>query len=206
VCGLIDCLVFDGRQASELALASSAVVVGALNPRDDCSRTRCQRRTAAAARICSLTPPGSSTTAETGVAVMDLRIPVTCPPSRAGRPERGLLGTSRSTRAIVHPDSTGSAAATVNRSCQARTQQSGSVAACLTAEPWLSVPVVGSRQVGWRRDRRGAQCGVCALLASELECQAGDDERREKERQKPLAGAPEGDDFALGRVEGLSSA
>jgi hypothetical protein len=44
------------------------------------------------------------------------------------------------------------------------------------------------------------------LLANEFECQAGDDERREKERQKPLAGAPEGDDFTLGRIEGLSSA
>jgi hypothetical protein len=40
----------------------------------------------------------------------------------------------------------------------------------------------------------------------ELERQAGDDEGREKERQEPLAGAPEGDHFALGGIEGLSSA
>ena len=51
-----------------------------------------------------------------------------------------------------------------------------------------------------------ALIGEPRLLASEFECQAGDDEGREKERQKPLAGASEGDDFALGGVEGLSSA
>src|SRR6266568_8996196 len=44
------------------------------------------------------------------------------------------------------------------------------------------------------------------LLANEYECQAGDDERREKDRQKPLAGASEGDGFAVGGVEGLSTA
>src|ERR1700730_5999162 len=43
-------------------------------------------------------------------------------------------------------------------------------------------------------------------LASELERQARHDERHEKDRQNPLSGASEGDDFALGRVEGLSSA
>jgi len=40
----------------------------------------------------------------------------------------------------------------------------------------------------------------------ELERQAGNDEGREKEGQKPLAGASEGDNFALGGIEGLSSA
>ena len=44
------------------------------------------------------------------------------------------------------------------------------------------------------------------LLAYVFDGQAGDGDRREKERQKPLAGASEGDDFALGRVEGLSPA
>src|SRR6516165_4549714 len=40
----------------------------------------------------------------------------------------------------------------------------------------------------------------------ELERQAGNDEGREKEGQKPLAGASEGDHFALGGIEGLGSA
>src|SRR5437870_1086696 len=44
------------------------------------------------------------------------------------------------------------------------------------------------------------------LLASERECQAGDDEGRGKDGQNPLSGAPEGDGFALSGVEGLSSA
>ena len=44
------------------------------------------------------------------------------------------------------------------------------------------------------------------LLANEFECQAGNDEGREKDRQDPLSGASEGDDFALGGVEGLGSA
>ena len=44
------------------------------------------------------------------------------------------------------------------------------------------------------------------LLANENECQAGDDEGREEERQEPLARASEGDDLAVGGVEGLGSA
>ena len=44
------------------------------------------------------------------------------------------------------------------------------------------------------------------LLPTELDRQAGNDEGREKEGQKPLAGAPEGDDFALGGIEGLGPA
>src|SRR6516165_12714982 len=40
----------------------------------------------------------------------------------------------------------------------------------------------------------------------ELERQAGNDEGREKEGQEPLAGASEGDHFALSGIEGLSSA
>ena len=43
----------------------------------------------------------------------------------------------------------------------------------LTAEPWLSVPVVGSRQVGWRRDCGGAQCGVCAYSRVSLSARLG---------------------------------
>jgi len=44
------------------------------------------------------------------------------------------------------------------------------------------------------------------LLPDELEGQAGNDEGREKEGQKPLAGASEGDNFAVGGIECLSSA
>src|SRR6516165_661877 len=43
-------------------------------------------------------------------------------------------------------------------------------------------------------------------LPTELERQAGKDKGREKERQEPLAGASEGDQFALGRIEGLNTA
>jgi hypothetical protein len=41
---------------------------------------------------------------------------------------------------------------------------------------------------------------------AELDRQAGDDKGREEDRQKTLSGASEGDDLALGGVEGLSSA
>ena len=44
------------------------------------------------------------------------------------------------------------------------------------------------------------------LLALELERQAGDDKGREKDRQKPLSSASEGDCFALGSIESLGSA
>ena len=44
------------------------------------------------------------------------------------------------------------------------------------------------------------------LLADENECQSGDDERREEERQEPLARASEGNDLTVGGVEGLGSA
>jgi hypothetical protein len=43
-------------------------------------------------------------------------------------------------------------------------------------------------------------------FAAELERQAWDDEGREKDRQKALSGASEGDGLALGGLEGLSSA
>src|SRR5664279_4046442 len=43
-------------------------------------------------------------------------------------------------------------------------------------------------------------------FTAELERQAGDDEGREKDRQKALSGASEGDGLALGGLEGLSSA
>jgi len=44
------------------------------------------------------------------------------------------------------------------------------------------------------------------LLRTERERQAWHDERHEKDRQEPLSGASEGDDLALGRVEGQSAA
>jgi len=44
------------------------------------------------------------------------------------------------------------------------------------------------------------------LLTRELERQAGDNEGCEKDRQKPLSSASEGDGLALGGVEGLGSA
>ena len=44
------------------------------------------------------------------------------------------------------------------------------------------------------------------LLANENECQLGDDERRQEQRQEPLARASEQDGLAVGGVEGLSSA
>jgi hypothetical protein len=44
------------------------------------------------------------------------------------------------------------------------------------------------------------------LLPTEAERQAGNGEGREKDRQKPLAGASKGDYFAVGGIEGLSSA
>src|SRR5674476_835527 len=43
-------------------------------------------------------------------------------------------------------------------------------------------------------------------LTAELERQAWDDEGREKDRQKALSGASEGDGLALGGLEGMSSA
>src|SRR5665213_1334143 len=42
-------------------------------------------------------------------------------------------------------------------------------------------------------------------FTAELERQAGDDERREEDRQKALPGASEGDGLAFGGLEGLSS-
>src|ERR1019366_4063483 len=50
----------------------------------------------------------------------------------------------------------------------------------------------------WRSDRRG--------VTAELESEAGDEEGREEDRQKALAGASEGDGLALSGVEGLRSA
>jgi hypothetical protein len=43
-------------------------------------------------------------------------------------------------------------------------------------------------------------------IANEFQCQPGNDKGREKDRQEPLSGASEGDDLALGGVEGLSAA
>jgi len=40
----------------------------------------------------------------------------------------------------------------------------------------------------------------------ERECQAGNDEGQEKDRQDALSAASEGDGFALGGIEGLGSA
>ena len=56
------------------------------------------------------------------------------------------------------------------------------------------------RAVRWRSDREPR------LLASERECQAGNNEGREKDRQRPLSAASEGNNVALGGVEGPSSA
>jgi hypothetical protein len=47
---------------------------------------------------------------------------------------------------------------------------------------------------------------MCGLHPTELERQAGNDEGREKERQEPLASAPEGDHFAVGGIERLRPA
>ena len=44
------------------------------------------------------------------------------------------------------------------------------------------------------------------LLAMERDCQAGNDEGQEEDRQDALSAASEGDGFALGGVEGLGSA
>jgi hypothetical protein len=43
-------------------------------------------------------------------------------------------------------------------------------------------------------------------LANEFQCQPGNDEGCEKDRQEPLSSASEGDDLALGGVEGLNAA
>src|SRR5665213_1011403 len=56
------------------------------------------------------------------------------------------------------------------------------------------------RAVRWRSAREPR------LLASERECQAGNNEGREKDRQRPLSAASEGNNVALGGVEGPSSA
>jgi hypothetical protein len=48
--------------------------------------------------------------------------------------------------------------------------------------------------------------GDADSIANEFQCQPGNDEGCEKDRQEPLSGAPEGDDLALGGVEGLSAA
>ena len=42
--------------------------------------------------------------------------------------------------------------------------------------------------------------------AAELECQAGDDERRKEDRQEALSGASEADDLTVGCLEVLSPA
>src|SRR5262245_50822395 len=45
-----------------------------------------------------------------------------------------------------------------------------------------------------------------SVLAMERECQAGNGEGQEKDRQDALSAALEADDFAVGGVEGLGSA
>jgi len=52
----------------------------------------------------------------------------------------------------------------------------------------------------------GALFGELCLLALKRECQAGNDEGQEKDRQDALSPASEAGDFALGDVEGLGSA
>lgn len=47
---------------------------------------------------------------------------------------------------------------------------------------------------------------IPSVFSPERQRQAGNDERREKDRQKPLSGTPEGDDLILGRVERPDSA
>ncbi len=59
---------------------------------------------------------------------------------------------------------------------------------------------VAKRRAGERHD------GDADSLAHEFQRQPGNDERCEKERQEPLSGAAEGDDLALGGVEGLRAA
>src|ERR1019366_8740589 len=56
------------------------------------------------------------------------------------------------------------------------------------------------RTVRWRSDREPR------LPASQRECQTGNNEGREKDRQRPLSAASEGNNVALGGVEGPSSA
>src|ERR1700730_4459775 len=56
------------------------------------------------------------------------------------------------------------------------------------------------RAVRWRSDREPC------LLASQRECQAGNNEGRKKDRQRRLSAASEGNGVAVGGVEGPSSA
>jgi hypothetical protein len=60
--------------------------------------------------------------------------------------------------------------------------------------------VDASGRAGERRD------GDADSIANEFQGQAGNDKGCEKDRQEPLSGASEGDDLALGGVEGLSAA
>src|SRR5271169_4267793 len=48
--------------------------------------------------------------------------------------------------------------------------------------------------------------GDADSIANEFQCQPGNDEGCQKDRQEPLSGASEGDDLALGGVEGFSAA
>jgi hypothetical protein len=48
--------------------------------------------------------------------------------------------------------------------------------------------------------------GDADSIANEFQCQPGNEEGCEKDRQESLSGAPEGDDLAIGGVEGLSAA
>ena len=74
------------------------------------------------------------------------------------------------------------------------------------------VPIPGSVEGTFRApgaDLRSAWLSEGAgprLLATERECEAGNDEGQEKDRQDALSGASEGDGLAVGGVEGLGSA
>ena len=76
---------------------------------------------------------------------------------------------------------------------------------CSVPRPPTARPPAFGIAVGWVVTPRG-HGAASRLLADENERQSGDDERREEERQEPLARASEGDDLAVGGVEGLGSA
>jgi hypothetical protein len=93
------------------------------------------------------------------------------------------------------------------RVARSRSQPPSVFAECLqrAPPPRPPRPPAFGIAVGWVVTPRGLGA-ASRLLADENECQSGDDERREEERQEPLARASEGDDLAVGGVEGLGSA
>src|ERR1700729_1731873 len=48
--------------------------------------------------------------------------------------------------------------------------------------------------------------GDANSIANEFQCEPGNDEGCQKDRQEPLSGASEGDDLAVGGLEGFSAA